>query len=130
MFYKDNNSAKLLNMEDVLPNRKGQDLKGYFRNFKSRMNVRYFVCDMNPHFRSVAKSCFPNAKIIVDRYHVSRQVIWAMESVRKAEQKKYFKSFRTYLKHSRKLLNKKELTQDEMQELAIILENAPLLAKA
>ena len=115
---------------DILPNRKEQDLKEYFRNFENRRDVQYFICDMNPHFRSVAKSCFPNAKIIVDRYHVSRQVIWAMESVRKAEQKKYFKLFRTYFKHSRKLLNKKELTLEEMQELAIIFENSPLLAEA
>lgn len=53
-----------------------------------------------------------------------------MESVRKTEQKKYFQSFRTYFKCSRKLLNKKDLSQEDMRQLAIILENALRLAEA
>ena len=81
--------AKNRNVQDILPNRTEQDLKKYFLGFENRNDVKYFVCDMNPHFRSVAKECFPSAKIIADRYHVTRQVVWAMEAVRKAEQKKY-----------------------------------------
>lgn len=80
--------AKNKTILDILPNRKEQDLKAYFSKFKNREDVQYFVCDMNPHFRRIAKCCFPNAKIVVDRCHVSRQIIWAMESVRKTEQKK------------------------------------------
>ncbi len=93
-------------IRDILQNRTEQNLKEYFLRFKNRNCVKYFVCDMNPHFRSVAKECFPNAKIIADRYHVTRQVIWAMEAIRKAEQKKYSAKFRRYFKHSRELLNK------------------------
>lgn len=122
--------AKNKTIIDILPNRKEQDLKAYFSKFKNREDVQYFVCDMNPHFRSIAKCCFPNAKIVVDRYHVSRQIIWAMESVRKTEQKKYFKLFRTYFKRSRTLLNKKDLSQEDMRQLAVIFENAPRLAEA
>lgn len=43
---------------------------------------------MNPHFRRVAQICFQNAVIVADRYHVVRQVYWAMERVRKTEQTK------------------------------------------
>ena len=45
------------------------------------------VIDMNPHFREVAEICFPQATIVIDRYHVTRQAIWALERVRKEEQK-------------------------------------------
>lgn len=117
-------------VKDILPNRTEQDLKAYFRGFENRDHVEYFVCDMNPHFRSVAKECFPNAKIITDRYHVTRQVIWAMEAVRKAEQKKYSAKFRRYFKHSRALLNKEFLSDEEKINLSVMFENAPRLAEA
>lgn len=115
---------------DILPNRMERDLKTYFLGFKNRETVKYFVCDMNPHFRAVARVCFPNAKIVADRYHVIRQVIWAMEAVRKSDQEKYSKQFRRYFKRSRILLNKKSLSQADKLNLALMLENAPRLAKA
>ncbi len=94
--------------------------------------LKYFVCDMNPHFWSVAKACFPKAKIVADKYHVVRQAVWAMERVRKEEQKKLSKRFRIYFKRSRYLLNKPKetLTEDEMNRLALMFEIAPRLADA
>lgn len=71
---------------DILPNRYENDLIRYFSQFESRKNVKYFVCDMNPHFRQVGKICFKNAVVVADRYHVIRQAYWAMERVRKNEQ--------------------------------------------
>ena len=73
---------------DVLPNRFENDLVQYFSHFSNKTEVKYFVCDMNPHFRQVAKICFPKATIVADKYHVIRQVYWAMEKVRKSEQSK------------------------------------------
>ena len=46
---------------DILPNRYENDLIQYFSHFESKKDVKYFVCDMNPHFREVAKTCFKNA---------------------------------------------------------------------
>lgn len=117
---------------DILPNRYEADLVSYFKQFPSRMSVKYFVCDMNPHFRSVAKACFPKAKIVADKYHVVRQAVWAMERVHKEEQKKLSKRFRIYFKRSRYLLNKPKetLTEDEMNRLALMFEIAPRLADA
>ena len=43
---------------DVLPNRYENDLIKYFSQFPSKTKVKYFVCDMNPHFRNVANTCF------------------------------------------------------------------------
>ena len=117
-------------VKDILPNRTEQNLKQYFTRFGNRNCVKYFICDMNPHFRSVAKECFPNAKIVADRYHVTRQVIWAMEAVRKAEQKKYSAKFRRYFKHSRAILNKDFLSDEEKINLSVMFENAPRLAEA
>ena len=67
---------------DILPDRYENNLVKYFSQFESKSNVKYFVCDMNPHFRQVAKLCFPQATIVADKYHVIRQAYWAMERVR------------------------------------------------
>ena len=90
------------------------------------------VCDMNPHFRQVGKICFNNAVIVADRYHVIRQVYWAMERVRKNEQNKLSARFRKYFKKSRYLLMKsmEKLTDEEADRLALMFEIAPRLADA
>jgi len=62
---------------DILPNRKTDDLIGYFLKYENRRKVQYVVIDMSGPYKSLAKSLFPHAKIIADRYHVIRQVIWA-----------------------------------------------------
>ena len=87
---------------------------------------------MNPHFRRVSQVCFPNAVIVADRYHVVRQVYWAMERVRKNEQNKLSKRFRKYFKKSKHLLSKKpeKLTEAEMDRLALMFEIVPRLADA
>ena len=117
---------------DILPNRFENDLIRYFSGFSNKTDVKYFVCDMNPHFRQVAKICFPQATIVADKYPVIRQVYWAMEKVRKNEQNKLSARFRKYFKKSRNLLMKRteKLTDVEMDRLALMFEIAPRLADA
>ncbi len=117
---------------DILPDRYENNLVKYFSQFESKSNVKYFVCDMNPHFRQVAKICFPQATVVADKYHVIRQAYWAMERVRKNEQNKLSKRFRKYFKKSRHLLMKpiEKLTDNEMNSLALMFEIAPRLADA
>lgn len=115
--------AKEKKVIDILPNRKKAALIRYFRRFENRKDVKYVVMDMNSQFKEVAEICFPKAKIVIDRYHVTRQAIWAMENVRKAEQKKLSQAWRKYCKHSRQLLfkPKEKLTNEEEEKLRIIL---------
>ena len=117
---------------DILPNRFESDLIKYFTHFPNKADVKYFICDMNPHFREVAKTCFPQATIVADKYHVIRQTYWAMEKVRKNEQNKLPKQHRIYFKKARNLLMKRmdKLTPDEMDRLALMFEIAPRLADA
>ena len=117
---------------DILPNRFENDFIHYFAQFPSKTGVKYFVCDMNPHFREVAKTCFPKAAVVADRYHVIRQAYWAMERVRKNEQSRLSDRFRKYFKKSRYLLMKpmEKLSEEEMDKLALMFEIAPRLADA
>ena len=117
---------------DILPNRYEDDLIKYFSQFPSKTKVKYFVCDMNPHFRNVANTCFKQATVVADRYHVVRQVFWALEKVRKNEQSKLPDRHRKYFKKSRFLLMKpiEKLTDAQMDRLALMFEMAPRLADA
>ena len=117
---------------DILPNRFESDLVKYFSQFSNKKDVKYFVCDMNPHFRQVARICFPQATVVADKYHVIRQAYWGMERVRKNEQNKLSEHFRKYFKHSKHLLMKRpeKLSDEEMDRLSLMFEIAPRLADA
>ena len=69
------------------------------------------------------KLYFQGHKIVADKYHVVRQVAWAFENVRKAEQKKFHEQRRKYFKRSRKLLLKRpdKLTPDEAFQVESML---------
>jgi len=84
----DPKNRKLL---DILPTRKTEDLYAYFTSFpmKDRLSVQYVVMDLSALFSGVIRLCFPNAKIVTDKFHVCRLANWAMEFVRKEEQKNF-----------------------------------------
>jgi len=117
---------------DILPNRKTEDMAGYFLGYKDRKAVQYVVIDLSEQFRSLAKSLFPRAKIIADRYHVVRQVMWAFENVRKAEQVKFYDSRRKYFKRNRRVLLKRpeNLTEEEADQIEAMLKISERLRQA
>lgn len=101
---------------DILPDRKQADLCEYFRSTPraERDRVKFFLCDMWQPYVDLAKAFFPNATIIIDKYHFIRQVGWAIESVRKRLQKTMTPTLRKYYKRSRKLiLTRYEKLQDD-----------------
>jgi transposase len=91
---------------DILPDRTQSHLSTYFRNINrsERYRVKFFLCDMWQPYVDIAQSYFPNAKIIIDKYHFIRQVTWAIENVRKRIQKSMIPSLRKYYKRSHKLI--------------------------
>ena len=119
---------------DILPSRNSEDLIAYFLKFprEMRTQVQYLVMDMSLQFRNVMTSCFPNAKIITDKFHVCRYVTWAMENVRKSEQKKFNDDRRKYFKKSRWLLlaRRDKLNEEQCQQLENMLLLSEKLQKA
>ena len=98
--------AKKHKILDVLPDRTQSHLSAYFKELKrsERYRVKFFVCDMCQPYTDLAKAYFPNATIIIDKYHFIRYVTWAIENVRKRRQKTMPVSLRKYYKRSRKLI--------------------------
>ena len=91
---------------DILPSRSQAHLTSYFRDIpkSERYRVKFFVCDMWKPYTELAQTFFPNADIVIDKYHFIRQVTWAVENVRKRVQKTMPASLRKYYKRSRSLI--------------------------
>lgn len=91
---------------DILPDRTQSHLIDYFKSIPitQRKNVGFFVCDMWKQYTDLAKIYFPNATIIIDKYHFIRQVTWAIEHVRKRLQRNMAPELRKYYKRSRSLI--------------------------
>jgi len=110
---------------DVLPDRKQDYLIEYFSSIPryERNKVKYFVSDMWKQYAELARIYFPNAKIIIDKYHFIRQVSWAIENVRKRVQKTMPSHLRKYFKRSRKIILKRnnKLSVDENIQLENML---------
>ena len=106
---------------DILPDRTQSHLADYWRNIprKERLKVKFFVCDMWRPYTELAQTFFPNATIIVDKYHYVRQITYALERVRVEEQKKYSEQWRRYFKRSKYVLLKdtRKLTMEDRLQL-------------
>lgn len=74
--------------------------------------------DMTGGYRKLMKELFPQAKIIVDKYHYVRQITYAIERVRVEEQKRLSGTWRRYFKKRKYLLLKdteRLTTEDRIQ---------------
>lgn len=116
---------------DILPDRKQSHLIDYVKSYSrhERQKVQFFICDMWNQYAELARLFFPNAVIIVDKYHFIRQVTWAIENVRKRVQKDMPSDLRKYFKRSRTLILKRaeNLKGDEIERLnAMLLYNDEL----
>ncbi len=118
-------------LHDILPTRYESDLIDYFKRY-DRSNVTHFVSDMNRTYAEIARTFFPNATYVIDKYHWIRQATWAFETVRKDAQKAFSKTHRRYFKRSRKLLLKRydELKPEQRQQIDVMLYASADLSNA
>lgn len=116
---------------DILPKRNKSYLIDYFKRFSNRKEVKVFAMDMTNNYRSLS-FLFPNALVVADRFHYTRQVYWALDNVRKRIQKEFGTRKRKYFKHSRKLLFKAydELNEENRQAVRVMLNQSNELYKA
>jgi len=117
---------------DILPSRAQYKITEYLLDYKDRKNVKYFVMDMNQVYRDISNVMFPNAMVVIDKFHVVRYATWALENVRKRVQKNMHPSKRKYFKRSRRLLlaHYKQLNNEQKQMLEVMLSQSHDLAQA
>ena len=117
---------------DILPSRTLETIQDYLRTFPNRGEVKYVVMDMNRNFRDAAKAFLPNAKIIIDRFHVVRYCTEAMENVRRNFQKTLPKAQRKHFKLSRRLLlaHRDRLSEEDRAAVDVMLRFSDRLLQA
>ena len=116
---------------DILPSRKYADLALYFSK-KDTSKVEFLVSDLWKPYRDLCRTCFKKAKHVADKYHVIRQAGWAMEAVRKEEQKTLNRDSRLRYKRTAHLLRtpRRKLTDDEKTLISQVFFASPKLEKA
>ena len=112
---------------DIIECRHKHYLFSYFNRFskEERKKVKYVVMDLWLPYKDLAKTYFPNAQIVADRFHYARYIVKAVDTIRKKVQSKLTAEERRYFKHSRKLLLSRyvNLTKEQRSELEYILIN-------
>lgn len=110
---------------DVIHSREKVPLFRYFNSFPNRKHVKTFIMDMWEPYKHLAQYFFPNAMIVIDKYHYVRQVYWALDNVRKRVQRRLIKEKRIYFKRSRKLIwaSYSKLRDENKQAVNVILNH-------
>jgi len=71
-------------IQTILPNRLKQTIFNYFMRFPAsvRSLVRTVSCDLNSYYVDLIKKLFPNAKIIINIFHIVQMLNCAVNSMR------------------------------------------------
>lgn len=92
---------------DILPNRRKDDLRPYFSGMPDRYKVKVVVADMWRPYHDIARKFFPDARTVVDRFHVQRMANNGLDIVRKRVARFRMREQRIALKDVRFLLFKR-----------------------
>lgn len=70
---------------DVLPNRKKETLMAHFQSLGVEFcnQIEVVCCDIWKTYINVAKECFPNCEIVIDRFHVVKAINEVLDTLRK-----------------------------------------------
>lgn len=87
----DGDSGKLV---DILPSRQHDKLEKHFNRYPQEAlnQVKFLVTDMNAAYFKLTKTCFKQAAIIIDRFHVVKHINTAFNEFRVKEVKRLMKN--------------------------------------
>ena len=116
---------------DIIPGRTIEELQAYFSTQPTlcALNPVAIVMDLAKAYHTFAKTTYPAAIRIADRYHVNRYVTEALQTVRKSVQKELSPFAKKDLKKHFRLLGKRhdQVTSKEQTILQRLLFYSPLL---
>lgn len=116
---------------DVLEDRSKENLLKWLeeRGIEWCATVQYACSDMWDAYQEAAEQNLPNARRVVDRFHVMKNLNEALTKARRTIQKNADETTKELLKGCRWLLvkNQENLTEEQKQKLARMLEASPEL---
>ena len=115
---------------DILKNRKKETLINHFKKLGKEFceQIKVVSCDIWKTYIKVAQECFPNAKVVLDRFHLVKALNDVIDNVRKQLRRKepnnnLFKSIKWML-----FKQNKKCSKEEKEELKVVFEKSTLLA--
>lgn len=117
---------------DMLPDRNKKTVAAYLTRLEGRKQVQYVAIDMWAPYRDAVYAVIPQAKVVVDKFHVLRQANAALENARKAMREELTPQQRRGLMHDRYVLlrRRQDLTDEQFLLLDGWIRNYPLLGEA
>lgn len=94
---------------DIVEDRRLDNLIKYFLyyDFKSRSKVKYITIDIYSPYISLIKKMFPNAKIIIDKFHLTQLISRSLNKTRIRVMNKDKKNYRKLKRYWRLILKDK-----------------------
>lgn len=115
----------------VLPDREKKTLEHWIDTLspRERKAIRFVSIDMWTPYHQAARNKLPHARVVVDRFHVMKQLNSRLTQLRTESQKGVSPEARSAIKGSRWILvrNRSELSPLEEEQLQKILELCPEL---
>lgn len=117
---------------EILKDRNKKTVADYLYRLKARDDVQYVAMDMWKPYRDAVSDVIPQAKVVVDKFHVLRMANDSMERVRKSMKADLTLKQKRGLMHDRFVLLRRqhELTDQESFNLDGWSKNYPLLGEA
>lgn len=115
----------------VLPDREKKTLEHWMDGLspQERKSIRFVSIDMWAPYHQAARNKLPHAQVVVDRFHVMKQLNTRLTQLRTDHQKGLSPEMRSEIKGSRWILvrNRSELSPLEEKQLKKVLELCPEL---
>lgn len=121
------------NVFQMLEFRTQEHLKPFFQSLKDREKVEWVCTDMWRPFKRSFSQYLPNARLVIDKFHVVKMASEALEEERKKYQATLSKDERIQVKKSIRWLTLKRpgnLSTTEQKALDIVRQTIPDLAEA
>lgn len=117
---------------NMLPNRDKKTVTNYLYNLEGKHEVQYVAMDMWTPYRDAVQAVIPDARIVIDKFHVVRMANDALEKVRKSLREQLTPKQRRGLMHDRFVLLKRERDLNDKERLNLDgwTKNYPELGEA
>ncbi|MFZ7310915.1 ISL3 family transposase [Comamonas jiangduensis] len=104
---------------DMLPNRDKKTVVNYLYNLQLKSEVQYVAMDMWIPYRDAVQAVLPEARIVIDKFHVVRMANDAVEKIRKSLREQLTPKQRRGLMHDRFVLLKRERDLNDREALLL-----------
>lgn len=104
---------------ELLPNRNKETVVRYLHHLEGKDRIQYVAMDMWAPYRDACAAVIPDARIVIDKFHVVKMANEAIERVRKGLRERLTLKQKRGLMHDRFVLLKRERDLNDKESLLL-----------